>query len=136
VQIVIAYFIAALLFVGLDMVWLGAVARDIYRVEMAELMTPNVRLLPALAFYALYIFGVMFFAVLPALRGGSWMSALGTGCILGLVAYGTYDLTNLAVVRNWPVRLTFIDLAWGTILTGLVAGGTTFIVLSLSGQKP
>jgi uncharacterized membrane protein len=119
--ILTAYLVAATTFVVFDLIWLGYVARDLYQREMGRLMADDFNLAPAVAFYLIYVAAVIYFAVFPALRTGQWTDAILPGAVLGLVAYGTYDLTALAVVRDWPVRLSFIDMAWGSMLTALSA---------------
>ena len=111
----------AAVFLILDMIWLGVIARGLYRSEMAGLIAPSFKLLPAMAFYVLYVAGTVHFAVQPGINAGDWRVAMWNGAFFGLVAYATYDLTNWAVLRDWPVRLTFIDLAWGTVLTAVAA---------------
>ena len=111
--------LAALL--GLDAVWLSAMAERLYRPMLGDLLARDFEVLPALAFYALYVFGVVFLAAVPALRLGGWRTALINGAVLGLVAYGTYDFTNQATLRHWPTIVTGLDLAWGTFLTSASA---------------
>lgn len=124
-----AFFIAGATFLLIDLTWLGYVARDLYRKEMGALLTENFRLAPAVAFYVIYVAAIVYFAVLPAWRSGEWSDAIVPGAVLGLVAYGTYDLTALAVVRDWPLRLSLIDMAWGTFLTALSAGVAAYAVV-------
>lgn len=117
----IAYGLTALVFLALDAVWLGTMVGSFYRPRMAGLLLERPRLDAAVIFYALYIAGVIVFAVLPALDQGGWRRALGLGAMLGLVAYGTYDLTNLATLRGWSVAVTALDLVWGAFVTGVAA---------------
>lgn len=117
----IAYPIAALVFVGLDFCWLGLSADRLYRPLLGSMMRTDIELAPAFALYAIYVAGVVVFAVLPALARRSWRSALGLGALLGLVVYATYDLTNQATLSGWPWRLTLIDMVWGTIATAAAA---------------
>lgn len=119
----VAYLATAAIFFALDFLWLGTVARTFYRDQLGDLMLPQPNLVAAVGFYALYIVGVLIFAVLPALASGSWTAALVSGALFGFFAYATYDLTNLATLRNWPIVMTFVDLAWGTALTGVAAAG-------------
>lgn len=105
----------------LDSIWLSTMAGRLYRTELGDLLADDFRVAPALAFYALYIAGVLRFAALPALRNGGLRKALLDGALLGLVAYGTYDLTNQATLRRWPVVVTALDLLWGAFLTGVSA---------------
>lgn len=120
-RIALAYIAAAVVFLAADLVWLGAIAKDLYRSQMAHLLAPEFRVGPAAFFYTMYVAGLVYFAVTPALASGRWQDAILPGALLGALAYGTYDFTNWAVMRDWPVGLTFIDLAWGTALTATAA---------------
>ena len=115
------YAITLLIFFAIDLVWLGVVARNFYRQHIGHLMSADVNWPAALLFYAVYIGGIVFFAIKPALEAGSAARALAHGAAFGFIAYATYDLTNQATMKNWPVLVTVIDLAWGTVLTGTVA---------------
>lgn len=119
--ILIAYVAVAAAFLAGDALWLGVVAKDFYRTQMGDLMSPNPNIAAAAAFYVLYVAGVVYFAVWPALASGSWTTALISGALLGLVAYGTYDLTSLAVIRGFTPPLAFVDMAWGALLTAAAA---------------
>ena len=105
----------------IDLVWLLGVAKNLYRNEMGDLMATEPKLLAGLAFYLLYALGVCIFVIVPALSKQSWLYALQYGALFGLFCYMTYDLTNLAVVRNFPTQLAFIDIAWGSFVTALCA---------------
>lgn len=118
---IVAYAAAAAAFLALDALWLGLIARDFYRGQLGDLMSPNPNMAAAAAFYALYVAGVVWFAIAPALGSGSWTTALLNGAVLGLVAYGTYDLTNLAVTRGFPAPLAVVDMVWGAALTAVAA---------------
>lgn len=115
------YVVTLLVFVALDLVWLGLVAKSYYRRELAGLIADQFNLGAATAFYLLYALGIVIFAVDPALRAGSGASAALYGGLFGFFAYATYDLTNLATLRAWPLRLTLVDLAWGSALTSVTA---------------
>jgi uncharacterized membrane protein len=108
-------------FVAIDLVWLMWLARPTYVAEMGNLLKKDPNLGAAVAFYLLYAAGLLFFAVSPGIKGGSVMHALMLGAALGLVAYGTYDLTNLSVIEGFNWRIAMIDLAWGTALSGATA---------------
>ncbi|GAB4401248.1 MAG: DUF2177 family protein [Anaerolineales bacterium] len=115
------YLLTLVAFLAIDGVWLGVVARNLYSRYLGYLMTPKTVWLAALLFYLLYVVGVLVFAVLPGLQAGSLGRAALLGALLGLIAYATYDLTNLATVKAWPVLITVIDLIWGTVLTAAVS---------------
>ncbi|MFN3228840.1 MAG: DUF2177 family protein [Asticcacaulis sp.] len=114
-----AYASTLLTFVVVDFVWLGLMSPVFYRPAMGDLLASQFRLLPAVAFYLLYGFGLWFFGVRPALDSGQWYSALLFGVLLGLFAYGTYDLTNMATLKQWPLKLALVDMAWGAVLSGI-----------------
>lgn len=107
--------------IAIDLVWLLGIAKNLYRNEMGDLMASEPKLLAGLAFYLLYAVGVCIFVIVPALSKQSWIYALQYGALFGLFCYMTYDLTNLAVVRNFPIQLAFIDIAWGSFVTALCA---------------
>lgn len=107
-------------FFAIDMLWLGIVAKDFYRNQIGFLMG-DVNWIAAIMFYLLYIVGILVFAVLPGIESGSWVKALMLGAFFGFIAYATYDLTNLAVLKDWPLTVTIIDIIWGSVLTGAVA---------------
>lgn len=118
----VAYAATAVIFFACDFVWLSTMG-GFYRERAAGLFLDKPNLAIAGLFYLVYVGGVVFLAVNPALTSGNWTTALVAGLVLGLVAYGTYDLTNLSTLKNWPVSVSFIDLAWGTVLTGVAATG-------------
>jgi uncharacterized membrane protein len=115
------YALTALAFFLIDLVWLGVVARDFYRAQLGPLLRSDVLWQAALAFYAVYIAGILVFAVLPALQAESVVRALTLGAFFGFVAYATFDLTALALLRDFPVRLVLVDLVWGAVLTAAVS---------------
>lgn len=115
------YFSFLLILITIDLIWLLAVAKNLYRSEMGDLMATEPKLLAGLAFYLLYALGVCIFVIVPALSKQSWLHALQYGALFGFFCYMTYDLTNLAVVRNFPTQLAFIDIAWGSFVTAICA---------------
>jgi uncharacterized membrane protein len=120
-RIAIAYVATAVAFCGLDFLWLGFVAKDYYQSQVGALLLDRPNLPVAAAFYALYVAGVVIFAVSPALETGSALRALATGALFGFFAYATYDLTNLATLRGWSAGIAMLDLAWGAFVTGAAA---------------
>lgn len=105
----------------IDAVWLGFVARGFYARQLGELMLASPRLSIAAVFYVMYSGVVVLLASAPAFRSGSMQDALVLGAILGFAAYGTYDITNMATLKNWPVAMSLVDMAWGTALTAAAA---------------
>ena len=122
------YFVTLIAFLAIDMVWLGLVARTFYRHYLGFLMAPTTNWLAAAIFYLLFIVGILFFVVVPGLEGDSLRTTLLRAALFGLITYATYDLTNLATVRDWPLLITVVDMAWGTVLSlavsyvGILAG--------------
>jgi len=127
VKTLLVYLITVPIFFIIDLVWLGVVAKGFYQKHLGYLMRPQVNWAAAILFYLLFIIGIVLFAVRPALELQSPMRALVYGALFGFFAYATYDLTNLATVRDWPVIVTVIDLIWGTVLCGAVALGSYVI---------
>jgi uncharacterized membrane protein len=111
------YFITLVIFLGIDSFWLGLVAPKFYKSQIGHLMAETVNLPAAGLFYLLFVGVLVYFVVEPAIGGGEMRSVIMRGALFGLVTYATYDLTNLATLRDWPVLVTVVDLTWGTVLT-------------------
>ncbi len=116
------YIITLVVFLAIDFVWLGAIANSLYFTALSHLTSPEPNLLAAFLFYLLYVLGVIVFAVLPYTKEKTWKKSAMYGAFFGLCAYATYDLTNFATLRDWPVHIVIIDLLWGSVLTGVVSG--------------
>ncbi len=125
------YAIALPVFFAIDMVWLGVVAKDFYRAQIGSLLRPDVNWMAAIIFYLIFIGGLVAFVITPAIEKGSWMHALLFGAFFGLVCYATYDLTNLAVAKDWPLLVTIVDLIWGMVLASSVSVITYFIATKI-----
>lgn len=115
------YLVALCVFFAIDLVWLGVLAKNLYKDQIGFLMTSEVRWVPALLFYCLFVAGLVFFAILPAVNEGKWTSALLYGGFFGLVCYATYDLTNLATLKGWPTKIVVYDLLWGAFISGITS---------------
>ena len=115
----------------LDFIWLGFIAKKLYYDEMGSILLEKPNMPAALLFYVIYVVGVVMFVVSPALEKDSWQYALGYGALFGLVAYATYDLTNLATLKGFSSKIVVIDLLWGMALTAAVAVGAYAIVKAL-----
>ncbi|GMB79354.1 DUF2177 family protein [Shinella zoogloeoides] len=115
--IVLAYLATGIAFLIVDTIWLSTMADMLYRPLLGDKLAPQFHLAPAVAFYLIYVAGIVFFAVMPALEGGGLGKAALNGAILGLVAYTTYDLTNQATLREWPLFVTLADIPWGAFVT-------------------
>ena len=120
---VAAYAGTAIVMVALDMLWLGVIAKPMYQQGIGHLMAESPNVGVAVLFYLLYALGVVIFAVSPQHDGSSWATTLTMGALFGFFAYATYDLTNLATLRDWPLRLSLIDIGWGTLVSAAAAAG-------------
>jgi uncharacterized membrane protein len=125
-QHIYLYLLTVPVFFAIDMLWLGIVAKDLYQKQLGHLLGP-VQWPAAIIFYLIFIAGILIFAVLPALEARSLVKAMMLGALFGFMAYATYDLTNLATLKNWPLQIALIDMAWGAVLSGSVATISYFI---------
>ncbi len=125
-QYILVYLASVPVFFVIDMLWLGVVARGFYQSQLAEFLGP-VNWPAAIIFYLVFLVGVCLFAVYPALARGELMYALLWGALFGFFTYATYDLTNLATLKDWPLAVVLVDIAWGTVLSASVAVGTHLI---------
>ena len=127
-QFLFRYVVTGLILGAFDAFWLLAVASRLYRREMGDILLSRPNFVAAGIFYLIYTAGIVAFVVSPALEQQSWQHAVGYGALLGLVAYATYDLTNLATLRGFSISIAMIDLVWGVVLTSAV-GGLSFAVI-------
>jgi uncharacterized membrane protein len=118
-----AYAGTMIVMVGLDMLWLGVIAKPIYQNGIGHLMADQPNVPVAVLFYALYGLGLVVFAVLPAGPAPGWAKTVGMAALFGFFAYATYDLTNLATLKQWPIGLSVMDMAWGTCISAAAAAG-------------
>lgn len=123
------YLISIPVFVAFDLLWLGVIAKGFYQTNIGHLLGP-VNWPAAVAFYLIFLLGLTYFALMQSLESGSFATAMMLGALYGFFTYATYDLTNMATLRDWPLVLTLVDIAWGTLLGGLVAS-VTHIVYSI-----
>lgn len=126
-KVIYLYLLSIPVFFGLDMIWLGFVARGFYRNNLGHLLRPDVNWIAAIIFYLLYIIGILIFATMPALEKNSLRQAVLLGGLFGFFAYATYDLTNLATLKDWPFIVVLVDIAWGVVLTASVSAASFFI---------
>ena len=103
----------------IDLIWLVIMNGRFYKKELSALMAKKVKWLPAIIFYLLFVFAALVLVVLPAVEKGSWLNALLYGELLGMISYGTYGFTNLASIRDWPLKVTIVDIIWGTVFRPL-----------------
>ena len=130
IQYLKVYVVAFVSFFAIDLVWLGVISKKLYQKHLGYLMADKVNWTAGILFYVLFIAGLVFFAIQPAIdRNSLWYGVLAGG-FFGLVAYATYDLTNLATIRQWPLLITVVDLAWGTFLNAATAG-VSFVLYKL-----
>lgn len=132
-KLVLAYSFTAVVFFAIDMIWLGFIAKGMYNKLLGHLLAEQVNWAAAIIFYLLFIVGIFIFAIFPGLDKGTWHAALWYGALFGFFTYATYDLTNLATLKDWPVRMVFIDILWGMALTGSVATAGYFITQAIRG---
>lgn len=133
---IVAYIATGTSFALIDSVWLRTMYERLYKPEIGELMYQGgFRLGPAVAFYLLYILGMMVFAVGPALHSGKWQTALLWGALLGFFCYMTYDLTNYATLKVWNTKVTVLDIIWGTVLTGSSSLGGWWVTTLIFGKN-
>ena len=130
----IGYIATGISFAVIDSVWLRTMYTRLYVPEIGAMLMNGMRLGPAVAFYLFYILGIMVFAVGPALHSGKWQTALIQGAMLGFFCYMTYDLTNYATLKVWSLKVTILDMIWGTFLTGSAAVAGYWITASITGK--
>lgn len=130
VQFFYLYLITVPIFLVIDLVWLGFVAKDFYQVKLANFLGP-VNWTAAIIFYLLFIVGIIIFAVAPALDAQSLVTAIIYGALFGFFTYATYDLTNLATLKDWPIKVVVVDIIWGMVLSGSVATASYLVGKSL-----
>jgi len=118
------YLLTVPIFFAIDLIWLGVIAKDLYQKNLAHLLSPEVNWPAAFLFYLVYIAGILVFAVKPGLAEGSLHRAALWGALFGFFTYATYDLTNLATLRDWPLKVVVVDIAWGSLLCTVVASGS------------
>ena len=133
-KFIAAYVAAAVVFLVMDIVWLSMVSEAIYRPEVGAMLADNFFLPAAVAFYLIYVAGMVVLAAQPGYPDESIATAAVTGAVLGLVAYGTYDLTNLATLKMWSLKVTVIDMAWGTFVTACSSAAACAAMLAVGGR--
>ena len=121
------YGIAFIIFLLIDAIWLGLVAPKFYKAQIGHLMAESPNLIAALVFYLIFIIGVVYFVINPAIEAQSLSKVIVGGLLFGFITYATYDLTNLATLKDWPITVTIVDLIWGTFLSGTI-GTLTYLI--------
>ena len=120
-QIVLTYLLMAVVFLAIDLVWLGLIAKNFYQKHLGRFFSDRVNWTAAIIFYFLFILGTMIFAVYPGVVQDSLLRAMIFGVLFGLFTYATYDLTNLATLKDWPVPIVIVDIIWGMVLCGTIS---------------
>jgi len=120
-MLAVAFAVTAVVFLILYAIWLGVISRNVYQREIGELLLPKPNFSAAAVFYVIYIAGLVYFCVVPGVSGQSAMRGLINGAVFGIVAYATYDLTNLATLKGWSTALVFIDVAWGAAASAVAS---------------
>lgn len=132
-KLVISYLLTTVVFFAIDMFWLGFLAKDMYRKYLGNFLSDEVNWTAAIIFYLIFIVGIFIFSILPAVEKHSLLSAVIYGALFGFFTYATYDLTNLATMKGWPLNIVFIDIIWGAVLTGSVSAAGYSIVNWIKG---
>ena len=131
-KLVLLYLLTVPVFFAIDMIWLGFIARNFYKIQLGSLLREDVIWWAAILFYLLFIFGILYYAVIPAHISGNVLRAFFLGALFGFFTYMTYDLTNYALIKNWPLKIVFVDILWGTVLCALVSSVSFYIARFLS----
>ena len=127
-KLIISYVLTFAVFFIIDIAWLGFVAKDIYKKYLGNLLSDNVNWAAAIVFYLLFVVGIFIFAIMPSVDKNSLQSAIILGALFGFFTYATYDLTNLATLKDWSITIVFIDIIWGAVLTSIVSTAGFYIV--------
>lgn len=126
-QKIVLFIVALIIYATFDLAWVGWLARNFYRQRLSFILSDYTNWAAVAFFYGIYSFGLLFFAVLPAMKASQWQLALHNGALLGLLCYATYDLVNMATISRWPLIITIVDIAWGAFITGSCALLTYFV---------
>lgn len=129
------YVVTIIVFFLIDIIWLGFISKNLYQEKLEHLMKADVNWVAAGLFYLLFIAGLIFFVINPALAKDSWKYALLAGGFFGMIAYATYDMTNLATLKDWPIQVTILDIIWGTVLCGVTSMITFFVISYFGGAE-
>ncbi len=123
------YMTVFIVFLLIDIIWLAKISPGFYKSHLGHLMATKVSYIPALVFYLSYIVALLIFVINPAVEHQSIMQALYLGALIGFVMYGTYDLTNMATLKDWPLIVTVVDLIWGTFITATTSAISTYLIM-------
>lgn len=131
-SVVFSYLLTFIVFLMIDMLWLGVIAKNTYHKYLGDFLTDDVNWTAAIIFYLIYVVGISIFAIYPSINKGSVYQAILLGALFGFFTYATYDLTNLATLKGWPLIIVFIDIIWGSVLSAVVSFSGFYIVKWLS----
>ena len=124
------YAVSVPVFFAIDIIWLGVIARGFYRESLEHLLAPNVNWTAAVIFYFLFLVGILIFALIPGMEKRSLAYTCSMAAVFGFIAYATYDLTNLATLRDWPLMMSIVDMFWGSFLSASTAA-ITYLIMKL-----
>ncbi len=127
-SVILSYLLTFIVFLMIDMLWLGVIAKNIYQKYLGNFLTDSVNWTAAFIFYFLFVVGISIFVIYPSVNKGSVLHAIFMGALFGLFTYATYDLTNLATLKGWPLPIVFIDIIWGSVLSAVVSVSGFYIV--------
>jgi len=127
-SIIFSYLLTFIVFLMIDMLWLGIIAKNTYQKYLGGFLTDNVNWTAAIIFYFIYVVGISIFVIYPSINKGSVYQAILMGALFGFFTYATYDLTNLATLKGWPLPIVFIDIIWGSVLSAIVSISGFYIV--------
>ncbi len=127
-SIILSYLLTFVVFLIIDMLWLGVIAKNIYQKYLGSFLTDNVNWVAAFIFYFIYVAGISIFAIYPSVNKGSVYNAILMGALFGFFTYATYDLTNLATLKGWPISIVIIDIIWGSVLSSVVSLSGFYII--------
>ena len=127
-KLILSYLLTTVVFLFIDLLWLGIIAKSFYGRHLANFLSPQVNWTAAIIFYLIFIIGIFIFGIMPAVEKQSWTQALILGGLFGFFTYATYDLTNLATLKEWPLTIVIVDIIWGFVLSASVSVSGYFIV--------
>lgn len=126
-KIIFNYILTFAVFLAIDMLWLGFIAKNLYKKYLGNILSNQINWPAAIIFYLIFVIGILIFAVYPAINKNDVIAALSLGALFGAMAYATYDLTNWATLKDWPWQIVIIDIIWGAVLAGLVSTAGFYI---------
>jgi len=127
-SVIFSYLLTLVVFLAVDMLWLGVISKNLYNKYLGDFITDKVNWTAAIIFYLIFVVGISIFTIYPSVAKDSALNALLMGALFGLFTYATYDLTNLATIKGWPLKIVFIDILWGSLLSAIVSFSGFYIV--------